>query len=60
MENATDVLRTLGSSDASLSPAKIAARTGVTRTQVHRLIRALEKKSAVALDAGTTTYALGH
>lgn len=60
VENAMDVLRTLGSSDVPLSPADIAARTGLTRTQVHRLIRALEKKSAVARDAGTATYVLGH
>ena len=60
VENAMDVLRALGSSDVPLSPGEIAAQTGLSRTQVHRLIRALEKKSAVARDAGTATYALGH
>ena len=60
VENAMDVLKALAKSDVPLSPAEIATATGLTRTQVHRLLRALEKSSAVARNAGTPTYALGH
>jgi DNA-binding IclR family transcriptional regulator len=60
VENAMEVLKTLARSDTPLSPAEIAQETGLTRTQVHRLLRALEKSSAVARHPGTPTYALGH
>ena len=60
VEKAIGLLRLLGAAGRPLPPAELAHRAGLSRTTVHRLLRALEKGGAVARPSGTADYALGY